>query len=119
MSRHAWASDELLSDAWPRFVAKVAANDNHGCWCWLGGRSKGGGHSDHAGFYGSFHVTTGVKVRAHIFSWLASGEAFPPELTLDHTCRNTLCVNPAHLELVTIAENNRRKCVALGMRWAA
>lgn len=29
-------------------------------------------------------------------------------LTIDHLCRNTLCVNPFHIEVVTIQENVRR-----------
>ena len=32
----------------------------------------------------------------------------PEGLTLDHLCRNPPCVNPAHLEPVTNAENIRR-----------
>lgn len=32
----------------------------------------------------------------------------PPELELDHLCRNPACVNPAHLEPVTRKENVRR-----------
>lgn len=31
------------------------------------------------------------------------------DLTIDHTCRVPLCVNVRHMELVTRAENNRRK----------
>ena len=33
-------------------------------------------------------------------------------LTLDHLCRNRRCINPAHLEPVSAAENTRR-----GIRW--
>jgi hypothetical protein len=33
----------------------------------------------------------------------------PDGLEIDHTCRNTRCVNPEHLEAVTHAENLRRR----------
>jgi hypothetical protein len=32
----------------------------------------------------------------------------PPQYQIDHLCRNPKCVNPAHLEAVTQAENLRR-----------
>ena len=32
----------------------------------------------------------------------------PAGLTLDHLCRNTACVNPCHMEPVTLSENARR-----------
>lgn len=32
----------------------------------------------------------------------------PHGLTIDHTCRNLKCLNPKHLEPVTIKENSRR-----------
>lgn len=33
----------------------------------------------------------------------------PPGLSIDHLCRQRLCVNPDHLEIVTLAENTRRE----------
>jgi hypothetical protein len=38
----------------------------------------------------------------------------PEGLELDHLCRNTLCVNPDHLEPVTHAENIQRGHAARG-----
>lgn len=32
----------------------------------------------------------------------------PGGLTIDHLCRNRACINPAHMEPVTNAENTRR-----------
>lgn len=65
-----------------------------GCWQWLGTLS-----GDY-GMFGGF--------RAHRVSYALIKGAPPPELTLDHTCRNTQCVNPDHLEPVTGAVNTMR-----------
>lgn len=37
----------------------------------------------------------------------------PDGLTIDHLCRNTICVNPSHMEPVTNAENARRASILL------
>lgn len=33
----------------------------------------------------------------------------PGGMTVDHLCTNKVCVNPEHLEVVTIAENSSRR----------
>lgn len=48
-------------------------------------------------------------VPAHRFAWTAARGAIPAGLTVDHTCENTWCQNVAHMELVTNAENIRRR----------
>jgi hypothetical protein len=44
--------------------------------------------------------------------WTAFTEStvgpIPSGMQIDHLCRNTLCVNPDHMEVVTNAENGRR-----------
>ncbi|MGH2350320.1 MAG: HNH endonuclease signature motif containing protein [Chloroflexota bacterium] len=93
-----------------RFWAKVDKNgplpdyrpDLGPCWLWLAGTRKG---------YGEFSVGTYANQRietAHglAYQWLVG--PIPEGLVLDHLCRVTRCVNPAHLEPVTELENFRR-----------
>lgn len=73
------------------------------CIEWVGARDQDG--------YGRFIIKVGGKTRqtgAHRAAWLARSPISDPELVIDHLCRNRLCVNLDHLELVTNAENIRR-----------
>ncbi len=50
----------------------------------------------------------GTKTGAHRISWILIRGPIPERLVIDHLCRNPLCVNVDHMELVTVEENTRR-----------
>lgn len=80
-----------------RFEAKTMRMPN-GCIVWTGASSSG---------YGV--VTIGGRARkAHRVSYRMAGGQIPPGYHIDHLCRETLCVNPDHLEPVTPWENSHR-----------
>jgi hypothetical protein len=81
-----------------RFWRKV--NKTETCWLWTAGKAYWG--------YGWFGVAHRTPVLAHRYSWELANGPVPEGLELDHLCRVTACVNPAHLEPVTHAENVRR-----------
>lgn len=82
-----------------RFWAKVDKTD--GCWLWTASLFGGG--------YGQFwSAREGRRVAAHRWSYQELVGPIPDGLFLDHMCRNTRCVNPAHLEPVTRKQNMER-----------
>lgn len=58
----------------------------------------------------------GGLVYAHREVWTWVNGPVPEGLELDHLCRVRRCVNPAHLEVVTHAENVRRGTVGSNTR---
>jgi hypothetical protein len=54
-------------------------------------------------------VGTRCMMAAHRFIYELLIGPVPAGMQLDHTCENTLCVSPHHLEPVTNDENQRRK----------
>lgn len=81
-----------------RFFGKVYASDD-GCWIWTAYLNEAG--------YGQFGDQGRVHL-AHRWAWVHLRGDLPPDLTLDHLCRTPSCVNPWHMEPVSLAENIRR-----------
>jgi len=82
-----------------------------GCHIWLGALDRDG--------YGSFNFRIKGKRKstsAHRAAWILLRGDIPVDLVVDHLCRNRSCVNPEHLEPVTVAENTRRGALPLENR---
>ncbi len=69
-----------------------------GCWLWTAGTSQKYGYFFHPG-------SPPYRGYAHRFSYQYHKGAITDGKQIDHLCRNKLCVNPDHLEVVTIREN--------------
>lgn len=82
----------------PPFWERVEKTET--CWLWNGPLNSRG--------YGRVSRRAQGHEYAHRVAWMESRGPIPEGLSIDHLCRNRRCVNPAHMELVTLAENTRR-----------
>lgn len=93
-----------------RFFEGFTVQDD-GCWRWEGALTSAG--------YGEIQAD-GRTMYVHRWVHEFFIGPIPDDLTVDHTCHNVSacvggagcphrrCVNPLHLEAVTVGENNRR-----------
>lgn len=89
------------------FLARSESDEN-GCWVWSL-QSARAGHG-RGGPYGRTRCPVERRpIGSHVAAYKFLVGPIPDGYEIDHTCRNTLCCNPDHLEAVTPKENNRRK----------
>ncbi len=75
-------------------------NQSGRCWIWLGTVLPSG--------YGRFMVKGVGYLMAHRVSFTLCKHPILPTLALHHICRNRQCVNPDHMEPMTLSENTHR-----------
>jgi hypothetical protein len=82
-----------------RFWEKAAVGVDDQCWRW-----KGAAHSEGYGFF----WLDGRRQYAHRVAYELTHGPIPRGLQIDHLCRTPACVNPAHLEAISLVENLKR-----------
>ena len=98
-----------------RILHKVISNVTttfEGCWLWTGpdsGTGRGGGYPRMS--------LDGQTVAVHRVIYTEFYGYIPSKKQIDHVCRNRMCVNPEHLEMVTHKENQKRRAKAKADQW--
>jgi len=79
-------------------MTRVARADPDACVEWIGTMTGTG--------YGQAWFE-GRKYKAHRLVYALAVAPIPEGLTVDHICFNTVCINPAHLRLLTLSQNRK------------
>ncbi len=96
------------------FLSRIVQKSPEECWPWIGAKGKNGYGAyqyHHSSFpkrksgrnkYGTQEYTRDRDLLSYIEAYyLLTGNLPDPPFVLDHLCRNKLCCNPHHLEIVT------------------
>lgn len=81
-----------------RFEKKVLKGESNECWPWTAGKRGGYGAIKHDGKVLGSHVVAFA---------IANGFVPSQRMIVRHTCDNSRCCNPSHLEVGTFADNVR------------
>lgn len=102
--------DGRRAEIFRKIVKNVSVDPVTECWSWnasTSGNGRGGGYPR--------MKLDGHTVAVHRVMFVILNGYIPGKKQIDHLCRNRLCVNPTHLEMVTHKENQRRRvhaCIA-------
>ena len=80
-----------------KFVSQIIGDQENGCWHWVVNK-----------MYPLINVGNHEWL-AHRYSYNSFIGGHEPGLTLDHVCRNALCVRPDHLMPMTLLSNTRKE----------
>jgi hypothetical protein len=92
---------------WPSTIeelkVRTVPNAETGCWIWQQALNSGG--------YGRLWRPRPHRrlEQAHRVAWELVNGSIPQGLVVDHLCFTRACINPDHLQLLTRADNVRRK----------
>ena len=78
------------------YMRLIEPEPNSGCWLWMGAQAHGG--------YGKIKWNRKTWL-AHRLVYIHQVGSIPAGLTLDHLCRIRTCVNPKHMEPVSLRTN--------------
>ncbi len=88
-----------------RFWKKISKNPASGCWEWTAYRNPAG-----YGVFGLSHTKSKgptTLILAHRLAWTLTNGPIPTGKYVLHKCDNPSCINPDHLWLGSIADNQK------------
>lgn len=91
-------------------LSRYAVDPRTGCWEWQGYIDRNG----YARCYDPSRPPGRRTDWAHRVSFEHHKGPIPAGHEIDHTCQNTICINPAHLDAVTKAQHAARTMRRLG-----
>lgn len=87
----------VVTDAVSARMKKYSHFHSDGCTLWVGSQRNG---------YGAIKIA-GKVFGAHCVAFVIAGGVIPDGYVVGHKCDVKLCVNPEHLEAITVQQNNR------------
>lgn len=103
---HSLRRIDIYKKVTERVVLRAGSLDTD-CWIWTGphsGEGRGGGYPR--------MCLDGQTVAVHKVMAVHAFGYIPGRKQVDHICRNRMCVNPNHLEVVTHKQNMKRRDTA-------